>query len=177
MEVINISQISGTQRLELLKFKRTENKRKLRNFLYASLVIGAFLTVAIGVPIMAPMVTPFTESFSWFSSDMTTSHNQPNFIWYWVVDKEPPLQALENAFFSAGIGYLMSAAGLSGILPASIGDIVSQANVLIGESYGGTSLTDSIANIIVQAIGEDMPWWLDWAMPVIAAQALVIASF
>ena len=177
MEVINISQISGTQRLELLKFKRRENTKKLRNFLYASLVIGAFLTVAIGVPIMAPMVTPLAETFSWFSSDMTSSHNQPNFIWYWKVDNYAPLTALEDAFFSAGIGYIISEAGLTGILGSSIGDIVSQANVLIGESYGGTSLTDSVADIIVQAIGEDMPWWLDWAMPVILAQAIVIAAF
>ena len=121
-----MSQISGSQRLELLKFKRTENKKKLGNFLYLSIVTGAFLTVSIGLPIMAPMVTPFTETFSWFSSDMTSSHNQPNFIWYWKIDKEATLQALENAFFSTGIGYLMSVAGLSGILPASTGDIASR---------------------------------------------------
>ena len=49
MEVINVNQISGIQRLEELKFKRAENKRKLRKFLQAGIVIGAFLTVAIGV--------------------------------------------------------------------------------------------------------------------------------
>lgn len=48
MEVMNVSQISGIQRLEKLKFKSSENKKKLRNFLYAGIVIGAFLTVDVG---------------------------------------------------------------------------------------------------------------------------------
>ena len=126
---------------------------------------------------MAPMVTPLADTFSWFSSETSASHNQPNFIWYWKVGNYAPLTALEDAFFSAGIGYLLSEAGLRGVLPASKADIVSQANVLISESYGGTSLTDSSADILIQAIGAEMPWWMDWAMPVIVAQAVVIASF
>jgi hypothetical protein len=126
---------------------------------------------------MAPIVTPFAETFSWFSAETSPSHNQPNFIWYWQVDKEAPQTAHENAFISAGIGDLLSVAGLSGVLPASIGDIVSQANVLIGEHLSGTSLTDMIAEVIVDDVGSEMPWWLDWAVPVIAAQAIVIASF
>lgn len=54
---------------------------------------------------------------------------------------------------------MLSEAGSSGVLPASTGDIVSQVNVLIDQSYSETPLKDSVAYIIVQVIGKDMLWW------------------
>lgn len=174
---VNVSDINTfTAPPSVLSEQRITNRRNYRDAVVATVSLVVVLSFVTHIPLAMPAVTPYAEVTAYFGTADAPVSSSPNFLIYYFGYGDTALQAMEQAFEDVSLSYILSYFGVT--LPGW-GWLLDQVNEYAGayiSGEDGATLTDIIANWIIDDIGDALPWWLDWCLPALVGEAFVIAG-